>query len=149
MPKLRDYLAVNAPEVPEWFKTDFFNFDLKPPVPPEHPTTFQSEELRKEYLAWTKDPEWDLPTSLCEIENEWKQYWRDKTRYKNLKIQAQKTYRLVCWQYFYADQMIAIRNSEMPKILWFKHPLFALLFMLFLAIGCLFTYFWENSHAFL
>lgn len=150
MPKLRDYLAVNAPEVPDWFRVFSIEYPKFNIQPPEHPKSFSNDETKKLYFDWLDDPCWDLDhAELLTKAKEWEQYWKQQTIYKNQRTMQLHAHKIVSWQYFYADQMIAARKNGNPKPLWLKHPLFALLFMLFLAICYLITSHLENSNAIL
>lgn len=150
MSLLRDYFAVNAPDVPDWFQVtnlDYPKFSLKEPQHPEH---FSNEEIKKVYYDWLEDPVWDLDhPELEEIAKEWEHYWKQRSQHQEQRKAALRMRKITSWRYFYADQMIEMRKTNKPKPLWLKHPQFAFLFMLLLIVGYLISVYLENSYAIL
>lgn len=136
MTSLRDYLAANAPAVPDWYKIEKFDYPIKPPTTPKHPTWFSTEELKNEYFAWYDSREWDLThPELAPYQKMWEDYRLQLHRYKEIRNQDHATYKLTCWRYYYADQMLKARKLKMTKP-FYRNPCFqAFLIMLILLLA--------------
>jgi|GEM_PF-6162406 len=138
MISLRDYLASNAPAVPDWYKIEKFEYPIKPPKAPKHPLWFSSEELKNEYFAWYDDPSWDLThPEIAPFQKMWEDHWENKKKYKARRSLDFSSYLLTSWSYYYADQMLRARKENKPKP-FYRSPCFqALLIMLSLLLACI------------
>lgn len=136
MTSLRDYLAANAPAVPDWYKIEKFEYPIKPPEAPKHPLWFSSEELKTEYFAWYDDPSWELThPELAPFQKRWEDHWENKKKYKMRRSLNFSSYLLTSWNYYYADQMLNARKVNMIKPFYRNPCIQALLIMLFLLIA--------------
>ncbi|MFA2866775.1 hypothetical protein [Acinetobacter pittii] len=136
MTSLRDYLAANAPAVPDWYKIEKFEYPIQPPKSPKHPTSFSTEELKNEYFAWYESREWDLThPELAPHQKMWEDYRLGLHKYKEIRNLDYSVFKLTCWRYYYADQMLKARKKNMKQP-FYRHPSTqALLIMLFLLIA--------------
>lgn len=112
----REYAAMHAPEMPNWFRRKFIE-----QFPVERPEYLSNEELVEmigeeaavEELAnlssWLRDPCYDLPDHMRWYQAKVEEWWRNQDEWNQFTAESRVFF---LWRSYYADTLFTKLNKE-------------------------------------